>query len=115
LEKSAKERSELLRADFIYNIGVEFRPEQLIFLDESSKDERTITRNFGYSFSNHIAAKKVVFVRGTRYTILPALTINGFIACDIIRDSCTKEGFRTFILSQVVSKFNSFNFGFYFK
>jgi hypothetical protein len=82
---------------------MEFQPEQLIFLDESSKDERTISRNYGYSFSNQIAAKKVVFLRGIRYTILPALTVDGFIACDIMKGSCTKERFRTFILSQVVS------------
>ena len=47
--------------------------------------------------------KKVVFLRGIRYTILPALTVDGFIACDIMKGSCTKERFRTFILSQVVS------------
>jgi hypothetical protein len=82
---------------------MEFKPEQLIFLDESSKDERTPSRNYGYSFSNQNAIKKVVFLRGTRYTILPALTIDGFIACDIIKGSCSKERFRTFILSQVVS------------
>ncbi len=82
---------------------MEFQPEQLIFLDESSKDERTSSRNYGYSFANQIAVKKIVFLRGIRYTILPALTVDGFIACDIMKGSCTKERFRTFILSQVVS------------
>ena len=85
---------------------MEFQPEQLIFLDESSKDKRTLTRNYGYSFINHIATKKVVFLHGIRYTILPVLTMDGFIACDIIKGSCSKERFRTFILSQVVSIFN---------
>ena len=82
---------------------MEFQLEQLIFLDESSKDERTSSRNYGYSFANQIAVKKIVFLRGIRYTILPALTVDGFIACDIMKGSCTKERFRTFILSQVVS------------
>ena len=72
-------------------------------MDESSKDERTLSRSFGYSFINQIAVKKVVFLRGIRYTILPALTMDGFIACDIMRGSCSKERFRTFILLQVVS------------
>jgi hypothetical protein len=39
LEKAAKERSELLRADYIFTIGMEYQPEQLIFLDETAKDE----------------------------------------------------------------------------
>ncbi len=72
-------------------------------MDKSSKDERTLIRNYGYSFVNHIATKKVVFLHGVRYTILPALTMDGFIACDIMKDSYSKERFHTFILSQVVS------------
>ena len=72
-------------------------------MDESSKDKRTLSRSYGYSFANHAAIKKVVFLRGTRYTVLPALTMDGFIACDIMKGSCSKERFRIFILSQVVS------------
>jgi len=51
----------------------------------------------------HPPKKKVVFIRGKWYTILPALTLDGFIACDIMKGSCSKERFRTFVLSQVVS------------
>jgi len=72
-------------------------------LNESSKDERILIRNYGYSFVNHIATKKVVFLCDVRYIILPALTIDRFIACDIMKGSCSKEKFHTFILSQVVS------------
>jgi len=95
----------LLKADYIYTIGTEYRAEQLIFLDESAKDERTLSRHYGYSYKNQVASKKVVFLRGIRYTILPALTLDGFIACDIMKGSCSKERFCTFILSQVVSIF----------
>lgn len=95
----------MLRADYIYTIGTEYQAEQLIFLDESAKDERTLSRHYGYSYKNQIALQKVVFLRGIRYTILPALTLDGFIACDIMKGSCSKERFCTFILSQVVSIF----------
>jgi hypothetical protein len=95
----------LLRADYIYTIGTDYQAEQLIFLDESAKDERTLSRHYGYSFRNQIASQKVVFLRGIRYTILPALTLDGFIACDIMKGSCSKERFCTFVLSQVVSIF----------
>ena len=50
-----------------------------------------------------LQSKKWFFLRGTRYTVLPALTMDGFIACDIMKGSCSKERFRIFILSQVVS------------
>jgi hypothetical protein len=72
-------------------------------MDESSKDDRTITRLYGYSKVNSRASKKVVFVRGKRYTLLPALTEQGIIAVDIIEGSCTKQRFKEFVVSQVVS------------
>ena len=51
---------------------------------------------------NTRAEKKVVFVRGKRYTILPTLTLQGFIAIDIMEGSCTKERFKNFVISDVV-------------
>jgi hypothetical protein len=103
LEKAAKERSELLRADYIFTIGMEYQPEQLIFLDETAKDERSLSCTYGHSFKNQRVSQKVVFLRGIRYTILPALTLDGFIACDIMKGSCSKERFCSFILTHIVS------------
>ena len=103
MEKAAKERSELLRADYIFTVGMEYQPEQLIFLDETAKDERSLSRTYGYSFKNQRVSQKLFFLRGIRYTILPALTLDGFIACDIMKGSCSQERFCSFILSQIVS------------
>jgi hypothetical protein len=86
-------------------VGTHFQPEQLIFLDESAKDERTSCRQYGYSPRNQAAIKKVVFIRGTRYTLLPALSLDGIIALDVIQGSCNKEQFQNFILAKVVSMF----------
>jgi hypothetical protein len=91
-----------LRSAFIANIG-RYKTEQLVFMDESSKDERTSTRLYGYSEVNSRAIKKVIFVRGKRYTLLPALTEQGIIAVDIMEGSCTKQRFKEFVVSQVVS------------
>ncbi|CAB4438688.1 unnamed protein product [Rhizophagus irregularis] len=72
LHKAASERNELLQSAFIATIG-RYRTDQLVFMDESSKDDHTSTRLYGYSKVNSRAFKKVVFVRGKRYTLLPAL------------------------------------------
>ena len=104
MHKAASERNELLRSAFIATIG-RYRTDQLVFMDESSKDDRTMTRLYGYSKVNSKAFKKVVFVRGKRYTLLPALTEQGIIAVDIIEGSCTKQRFKEFVVSQVVSIF----------
>jgi hypothetical protein len=92
-----------LRGHYIITVGAYFQPDQLIFLDESAKDERTPCRKYGYSPRNQAAVKKVVFIRGTRYTLLPALSLDGIISLEIMQGSCTKEQFCNFILAKVVS------------
>ena len=79
-----------------------YTAEQLIFIDESAKDERTFTRLYGYSPINTRAKKSVVFIRGKHYTILPALSLEGFIPIDIMEESCDKERFQTLVLTQLV-------------
>ena len=105
IQKAAKERSNILRGVYLYHIGMDYNADQLIFIDESSKDERTLTRLYGYSSINTRAKKSVVFIRGKRYTILPALSLEGFIAVDIMEGSCDKERFQTFVLTQLVNIF----------
>ncbi|GES97782.1 homeodomain-like protein [Rhizophagus clarus] len=107
LHKAALERNELLRGVFIASIG-HYRIDQLVFMDESSKDERTSTCFYGYSEINSKAIKKVVFIRGKRYTLLPALTKTGIIAVDIMEGSCTKQRFKEFVVSQVLPQMNPF-------
>ena len=73
------ERNELLCSAFIAEIGTGYMPEQFIFVDESAKDERTPSRRYGYSYVNTRARLRVAFVRGKRYSILPALTLDGIV------------------------------------
>ncbi|CAG8815991.1 5526_t:CDS:2 [Gigaspora margarita] len=75
---------------YMARIGT-YQREQLIFLDESAKDERTITRGYGYSEINTRAIKKVAFIR-----------------VDIIEGSCTKEKFKEFVINQVLPQMNSY-------
>ncbi|CAG8797154.1 15855_t:CDS:2 [Gigaspora margarita] len=84
LHKAAQERNECACSSFIAKIKENYTHDQLIFLDESSKDERSLTHYYEYSSVNTCAQKKIVFVRGKCYIILPALTIDEIIALDII-------------------------------
>ena len=97
------ERNEIIRAHYLATIGEHYTRNQLIFLDESAKDERSLTRLYGYSPRNIRAQKKVAFIRGKHYTILPALTLEGFVAVDIFEGSCDRKKFVDFVLDQVVS------------
>jgi len=67
LKKIALERNENLRADYIRHMS-RYSPEQLGFLDEVSKDERSSFRSHGRSQKGIRAVKKGVFVCGWRFS-----------------------------------------------
>jgi len=48
----------------MYKIGNEFKLEQFVFIDETSKDERSLSRAYGYGIKNMRVKKNVVFIRG---------------------------------------------------
>ena len=58
IQKAAYERNETLRGYFMYQIGIEYNAEQLIF---TSKDERSVSRLYGYSYKNSRAKKRLCF------------------------------------------------------
>jgi len=61
-----------------------------------------LSRRYGYSCVGARAQSKVVFVRGKCYSILPALTIDGIVAVEVIEGSYNKKKFEDFIYTQVV-------------
>ena len=61
LKRIAKERSEELRADFIRRMA-QYSPEEIGFIDETSKDEKTICRRYGRSKKGTRATKQQVFI-----------------------------------------------------
>jgi len=83
LTKIATERKELQRALFQLRVS-KYRAEQLVFVDETSKDDRTTFRHRGYALSGRKAIRRTQYIRNTRYSILPALGIDGFFACKVI-------------------------------
>jgi hypothetical protein len=54
----------------------------------------------------------MTFLRGQRYSILPALMIDGIIALDIFEGLVTKEKFLSFLRTHLVRKFD-LHFGVY--
>jgi transposase len=79
-------------------------PEMLMFGDEASKDERTSNRHKGWARQGAQCVQRKCFVRGTRYSILPIMSLDGIIAHDIIEGSVTSEKFVEFLRELVVSK-----------
>jgi transposase len=114
LHKIAIERDEELRAqwrdiqasdDFLHD------GSQFVCVDETSKNELTYARKYGRAYSGMRAELKDVFVRGDRYSMVAALTIDGYIASHVIPGSLDSLDFIDFIQEQVVKLFIFFYYG----
>jgi hypothetical protein len=57
-----------------------YTADQLVFLDESSKDDHAILRRYGWALGGWALIDTVSLNQGIQYSILAALTIDGYMA-----------------------------------
>jgi transposase len=103
LKRIATQRDDAYRADWLHNMTSNYTADQLVFLDESSKDDRAILRRYGRAISGQTARENVSLNKGVRYSVLPALTIDGYIAVRAVEGSIDGAEFFDFVLNDVVS------------
>ncbi|THH14792.1 hypothetical protein EUX98_g9562 [Antrodiella citrinella] len=101
LKRVAAERDELLRADFVRRMAV-YTPEQLRFMDEVSKDERTLKRRNGRALKGRRAVMRGVFVRGRRVSGEGVMTVDGMVASTVVQGSMTRKRFLDFLEHEVL-------------
>jgi len=102
LRKIAKERDEDKWAEFVQQMS-QYSPEEIGFIDETSKDERTAFRQNGRVRKGVRAQRKGVFVRGRHLSAVGLLTLDGIAASNVIEGSFTTEKFVHFLEHDVVS------------
>jgi transposase len=93
LHKVAAERDEELRGIWEADMAQYRDPDVFVALDESAVNVKVLQRNFGRSLAGTPCVQRAAFLRGTRYSVLPALTTQGIIALDIFEGSVTKDRF----------------------
>ncbi|KAN0073708.1 Homeodomain-like protein [Tylopilus felleus] len=105
LRKIAAEHNEVAREEFRVMLQTQFIGDgsEFIVIDETSKDRRTYARRYGCVLHRERAHLIDVFVRGDRYSLCAALTLEGYIAARAIPDSYDAEEFYSFIAEEVVS------------
>ena len=115
IDKAALERSEVARSLYRDHMDDRYLPNQLVFVDKSASDRR-IHRHHGHSLYGERAFKKTVFIHGKRcsvfqlyydltvrhsasyrFSVLPALSLDGILAVKIVEGSFTTELFKLFI------------------
>ena len=106
LHKEAMERDHVARAQFREYASANWVADQLVFVDETSKDDRTMYRRYGRAPTGSQATVREPFKRGTRYSIVAALAVDGYINQRVVEGSVDGEIFNDFIINEVVSVFS---------
>nr|GAT48928.1 transposase domain-containing protein [Mycena chlorophos] len=96
----AAERNERLRATWKATHG-DIPLEYMVWLDESSVDDRTNHRTVGWAELGRVCVRRATWIRGQRFSMLPALTSDGIAALDIFEGSVTKDRFLGFLEQQI--------------
>jgi hypothetical protein len=69
MHQPAAERDEALRRAFKTFVANNYRPDQLVFVDEAGTNRWTTTREYGWAPIGSRARRHDVFVRGTRCVV----------------------------------------------
>lgn len=101
----AAEQNDLLRATWMAQYG-DIPMSYFVWLDESSVDDLTNARTHGWAPLGSACVRRATFIRGQRFSVLPALTVDGIIAMDIFEGSVNKERFINFVNEEIVRKSN---------
>jgi transposase len=107
LKKIASERNEDARNEFIGHMAM-YDPEELGFLDETSKNEKTAARSKGRARKGQRAVMQQHFIRGHRLSATALLTVNGISVTRVVEGSMTREMYLNFLEHEVVRFFPLF-------
>ena len=103
LRKAATERDDVAWAEWITYMTANYTACQMVILDESSKDSRTIIQKYGHALRGEDPVLAVSLDWGIRYSILPALTLDGYITVRVVEGSIDGAEFYDFVVNDVVS------------
>ena len=95
-ERTYPGRSDELRDAWLVEIA-EYEANQLVFVDESAVNERTADRRYGWSPRGFPCRVATPGQRSRRWSLLPAIGINGYLYYEIYHGSFNGERFLTFI------------------
>ena len=90
------ERDEILRRRWAIEL-CSMSAEQLVFVDESVVNERTMHRRMGWSPRGYPCRVRMSGRRSVRWSILSAISIKDYISWDIYQGSIDGERFTHFV------------------
>jgi hypothetical protein len=81
-----------------------WRADQLVFLDESGINTKLGQPKYGYGKKGSRIPFKVTSQKAENLSLLPALSVDGYIACNVYRGGVNAEMYEEFIRDFVLPK-----------
>ena len=106
-QKEARERDPVLREAWIRQLG-HFRADQLVFTDESGINPRHGDTTHGWAKKGEVIRMKVPGPKSENYSLLPAMTVDGYIALIVHQGAVNKELFLDFLQDYVLPLCNPY-------
>ena len=107
----AKQCDDDLREQFFIDVSL-YKPEIVIFIDESGSDNRDTLRKYGYSIRGKPPRSLKLLVRGERVSVIAAMSNDGVETLRIVRGTVDGDTFLEFVerdLLPVLQPFNGVN------
>ncbi|KAI0050387.1 hypothetical protein FA95DRAFT_1487343 [Auriscalpium vulgare] len=108
LIKPAAERNEDDRAAWRHTTRLHYTAAQMVFVDESSIDRRDLRRDRGRGLRGLRAAQKFRQARGQRFSLLPALSLNGYLVVRVVPGSVDGFEFYDFLVNDLLPIMNPY-------
>ena len=105
----ALQRSDTIRAKFMANIS-KYDPSMFVWLDESGFDRRQTIRKYAYSMRGIPLEDHRILVRGTRYSAIPIMSLEGIHDVYITQDTVNGDKFTEFISNNLLPILLPFNY-----
>jgi hypothetical protein len=107
LQREAAQRSQTLRDHWMSRLSG-WTADQLVFIDESAANERSADRKYGWAPIGQKAIQSVPLKHSERYSVLPAYTVDGYIAWIIHQGAVSGSIFNEFIHEYVLPLCNEY-------
>lgn len=111
LKRVARQRSQALRQDWIYQIR-NYTQRQFVFVDESAANERSMDRKYGWAPVGRPAIGIQDLKRHMRWSVLPAYTVDGYLPGYLLHQgSVVRDMFISWLRDHVLPYMRRFEEG----
>ncbi len=101
-------RNDALRAKFMAEVSI-YDPEMLVWTDETGCDRRNCMRKRAYSIRGMTPKDHRLLVRGTRFSAIPVMSLEGIHDVYLFEGTVNGEKFEEFIRSCLLPMLQPFN------